>query len=413
MVAAYEAVCTGAADKLAKGEEGVVCVVSPTRRQSRVVKNYVRSIFEAPLLSQELVAEDREGFQLRNNIRIEILTGDFRSVRNFTIVCAIVDESCFFGVAEESKIRSDSELVRALKPALATTDGRIILISSPYAKKGYSYNLWKRNHGNDKGRALVWQAPSRRMNPTLPAHVVEAAMEEDRAAALAEYMAQWRDDVAGYIDVEAVESLVVPGRVEAFRDVSREYSAFYDASGGRSDSAALAIAHVESDGNEKEGKLVLDLLREWTAPHSPPRVIREAASILIDWKIRSVTADRYSAEFAASAFRTMGIGFNPSEKSKSEIYTEFLPWISGGRVELLNNQRLIQQLSNLERRTRSGGRDVVDHVAGGHDDVANAAIGALLNAVAPQGARCGVWGSDIWRGGDRVNSFISSLLAQE
>jgi len=34
----------------------------------------------------------------------------------------------------------------------------------------------------------------------------------------------------------------------------------------------------------------------------------------------------------------------------------------------------------LERRARSGGKDLVTHYPGGHDDVANAAAGALVAA---------------------------------
>jgi hypothetical protein len=37
----------------------------------------------------------------------------------------------------------------------------------------------------------------------------------------------------------------------------------------------------------------------------------------------------------------------------------------------------------LERRTSPGGRDRVDHGPGGHDDLANAAAGAITLATAP------------------------------
>ena len=44
-------------------------------------------------------------------------------------------------------------------------------------------------------------------------------------------------------------------------------------------------------------------------------------------------------------------------------------------IELLDNPILVNQLANLERRTRSGGRDTVDHPPNGHDDLANAVAG--------------------------------------
>jgi hypothetical protein len=52
--------------------------------------------------------------------------------------------------------------------------------------------------------------------------------------------------------------------------------------------------------------------------------------------------------------------------------------LNSSRVELLDNARLIAQLLGLERRTSSVGREIVDHPAGGHDDLVNAAAGALF-----------------------------------
>src|SRR5262249_48589778 len=50
---------------------------------------------------------------------------------------------------------------------------------------------------------------------------------------------------------------------------------------------------------------------------------------------------------------------------------------TSGVVELLDVPQLRTQLLLLERRTRSGGRDTVDHPRGAHDDLCNSALGAL------------------------------------
>jgi hypothetical protein len=42
---------------------------------------------------------------------------------------------------------------------------------------------------------------------------------------------------------------------------------------------------------------------------------------------------------------------------------------------LLDDQRLITQLSSLERRTARSGRDSIDHPPGAHDDVGNSVAG--------------------------------------
>ncbi len=199
IIGAFEATCAGHETKLAKGEQGLVSISAPSKRQGHIVKGYLRAIFDTPLLAGELEGEDSEGFHLSNGTRIEVMSGDWRTIRGFTLLAAVVDEACFFGCDEESKIRSDTELVRAIKPALATVGGKLVLISSPYAKRGYCFNQWKRNYGNNVGTMLVWCCPSRTMNPTLPQSVVDEALAEDLASAKAEYLGEWRDDIGSYL----------------------------------------------------------------------------------------------------------------------------------------------------------------------------------------------------------------------
>ncbi len=57
-----------------------------------------------------------------------------------------------------------------------------------------------------------------------------------------------------------------------------------------------------------------------------------------------------------------------------------LPLINSRGVDLLDNNRLVHQLVSLERCTTRSGKDNIDHPPGAHDDVANAAAGALCQA---------------------------------
>ncbi|QDT52247.1 hypothetical protein Pan44_02560 [Caulifigura coniformis] len=371
VTAAYQAVLSGREKRLSKGEQGLVVVCSVSKRQGSIIKGYTRSIFKTPLLAQEVVEETREGFTLRNGVRIEILAGDFRTVRGFTLLAAIVDEAAFFGTDEESKVKSDTELIRAIKPALATTGGPLLLTTSPYARKGFCWETHKKHWGNDKGTTLVWNAASRVMNPTLPQSVIDEAMQDDLAAAKSEFGAEFREDVGIWLPRAVIEGLVVAGRRElapVLRSDMR-YFAFADLSGGRSDDSALAIAHRE------DRKVVVDYLGRWRPPSNPYDVIRQMSKVLKEYGIRVITGDNYAAEFCARAFEACGIGYLKCPKPKSQLYLELLPRMCSGEVELLDDDHLVNQLAGLERRTRSGGKDSIDHPHGGHDDLANVIAG--------------------------------------
>jgi hypothetical protein len=210
------------------------------------------------------------------------------------------------------------------------------------------------------------------MHPTLDPAVVEEALEEDEAAARAEYLAEFRRDIETFVSREVVNACVVSGRVELAR-AHFPYYGFFDASGGSVDSMTLGIAH-----RDRAGKFVLDCLRERRPPFSPDDVVSEFSETLKSYGIRKVTGDRYAGEWPRERFQVHGIHCEISSRNKSELYLEVLPLLNSSRVELLDNARLIAQLLGLERRTSSVGREIVDHPAGGHDDLVNAAAGALF-----------------------------------
>jgi hypothetical protein len=54
--------------------------------------------------------------------------------------------------------------------------------------------------------------------------------------------------------------------------------------------------------------------------------------------------------------------------------------INSRAVRLLDHEKLTRQLVSRERSSKAGGRDKIDHPRNCHDDVANAAAGALVHA---------------------------------
>src|SRR5262249_2367968 len=122
--------------------------------------------------------------------------------------------------------------------------------------------------------------PTLELNPTFDADAVRRAFEEDPASAAAEYGAEFRADVEGFVAQEAVDAAVVPGRLELPAVAGVAYRGFLDFAGGKKggDSAALALAHAEDRGGRSV--VVLDVLREVRPPFSPERTCREFAATL-------------------------------------------------------------------------------------------------------------------------------------
>jgi hypothetical protein len=366
---------------LAPGERGTILILASDRRQARTIMRYVSALLhEVELLAPLVQRVTAEEIELGNRVSIEITTASFRSVRGYTVLAACCDEVAFW-YSHETSANPDNEILDALRPAMATVPGAMLLCaSSPYARKGALWEAYRRWHGRDGAPVLVWRAPSEVMNPTIPRRVIEAAYERDPAWAGAEYGAEFRSDIDAFVAREVVDQCTVPGRFELPRIGGNRYTAFVDPSGGSADSFTLAVAHRERDGQTT--RAVLDCVREVKPPFSPETVVEEFCALLKSYGVARVTGDRYAGEWPRERFRKHGVNYDLSDRPASDIFRDALPLLNSGRIELLDHPKLAAQLVNLERRTARSGRDAISHPPGGHDDLAVAACGALLAASA-------------------------------
>src|SRR5262249_2569124 len=318
---------------------------------------------------------------------------------------------------DEASASSDEEVVAAAEPSLAMCpDGGLLLLgSSVYRKRGYMYRRFKALHGNDDGEDICWFAASTVMNPCLPISVVDKAMAEDASRARAEFLNVFREDIADFLPVDVIEAgtdfgVMVRGPLSS--SVVR-YTAYCDAAGGTGkDSFTMAIAHREF--NDPKRMLVVDFIAERRPRFVPAAVVAEFSDILRMYGITQVSGDRFAGGFHADEWAQHGIKFVPSETTTSENYLAALPQFLAGRVRIVDNAVLRQQLAALERHALSTGRESVSHpqVASAHDDVATSVCGVVaLLAARPKYDTSLAWvGSVDHRDWQRLrrNTFIMS-----
>jgi len=399
LIGVFLAACRDYRAILSPGERGVVMLLAADRAQARVILHYVKALFSharlAPLVTRRL----RDAVELKTNVVVQVYAASHKTSRGYTLVGAVLDEIAFWPT-DEGSAEPDAEVVAALRPGMATVPGALLVgVSTPYAQRGVLFKTYERHYGRADSDILVWRAPSLAMNPTIPERVVVRATEDDAVAAAAEYEAEFRRDVQSLLDVEAVRAVVVGGRRELPPVAGVTYTAFADPSGGSQDSFTLGIAHAAGE------QVVLDVVREVRPPFSPEDVVAEFAAVLATYRISEVVGDRYGGQFPQELFRKHGITYNPSERSKSDLYKELVPLVNGARVELLDVPRLLAQIVGLERRVARGGKDSIDHGPGGaHDDLSNAAAGALVNALKDRG------GDLVFVGGQVMNLFTGEVV---
>jgi hypothetical protein len=374
LIAVYLACFRDYAPYLAAGEVATVGILAVDKGQARTIFRFVIGLLKAvPLLEPLIVRRDSETIELSNRVVIEIGVASFRSTRGYSYAAVLCDEVAFWR-SDESSLNPDVEILRALRPGLASIQGAMLLMaSSPYAKRGELYNAYHRHYGKDDARVLVWKASTQEMNPRVDKRIIEEAYESDPESARAEFGGEFRDDLADYISRETVDAVTMQDRHELPPEPGVTYSAFVDPSGGVSDSLTLAIGHLS-----RNAVCILDAALEARPPFDPEQAVAQCAALLRRYGVAKIVGDRYAGEWPRARFAEHGIEFEQSARPKSDLYHDLLPLLNARRIELLDHPRLSAQLAGLERRTARSGRDSIDHGPGGHDDLANAVAGVLV-----------------------------------
>ena len=140
----------------------LVLLVSPSLRQSgelfRKVVAHLRALDHEPALTES----NKLSLALENGSRIVSLPGTEGTIRGFSGAAMIV---------EDEAARVDDALYFAVRPMLAVSGGRLILMSTPFGKRGHFFEAWQ-----DGG--AEWQRIE--IPATRCARIAPAFLEEER-----------------------------------------------------------------------------------------------------------------------------------------------------------------------------------------------------------------------------------------
>ena len=137
--------------------------LAPSERQSKELFAKVSDSYRR-LRGTPAPASDRKlGMHLPNGSRIEALPGSEKTVRGFSgTSLLIVDEAA----------RVDDQLYYAVRPMLAVSGGALMMLSTPFGKRGVFYEEWTGGEGWDR-----YEVPASE-RPRIP----QAFLEEERAS---------------------------------------------------------------------------------------------------------------------------------------------------------------------------------------------------------------------------------------
>ncbi|HAA80525.1 MAG TPA: hypothetical protein DCE09_02680 [Thermoanaerobacter sp.] len=115
--------------------KSLILLVSPSLRQSSELFRKVQDLFKALPSEQqpELVEDNKLSLTMKNKSRIVSLPGSEGTIRGFSGAALII---------EDEAARVPDDLYFAVRPMLAVSGGRLILMSTPFGKRGHFFKEW-------------------------------------------------------------------------------------------------------------------------------------------------------------------------------------------------------------------------------------------------------------------------------
>jgi hypothetical protein len=173
----------------------VTVLVSPTQRQSSELFRKVVDL-RALLPHQPVLLEDnRLSMHVAGGGRVLSLPGSEATIRGISAVTLLV---------EDEAARVDDQLYLSVRPMLAVRNGRLVLMSTPWGKRGHYWDVWDQGVGWAKVRVPATEVP----------RISAEFLEEERRSMPAwwfeqEYLCEFKEDsdsVFRYDDVMAALS---------------------------------------------------------------------------------------------------------------------------------------------------------------------------------------------------------------
>jgi hypothetical protein len=141
----------------------LILCLAPALRQSQELFAKVLDFYRNLARPAPPSAERKLSLELENGSRIITLPGTEKTIRGFSGASLLVlDEAA----------RVDDELYFAVKPMLAVSGGALMIMSTPYGKRGVFYEEWTGGHGWERYEVPANQCP----------RISEEFLEEERAS---------------------------------------------------------------------------------------------------------------------------------------------------------------------------------------------------------------------------------------
>lgn len=327
-----------------------VLIVAPTQRQSSNLFRRVKTMMsESPVEDWGVTRKTQTIIEFSNGSRIICLPAgtDGSTIRGYTADYIIVDEAAFV---------PDEVFSSVLNPMLATTDGTMVLASTPFGTAGFFHDAFV----SDRWATFEVETAE---SPLVGEDFIEQQRDElTETEFRQEILGEFVESAGVYLPSAIVKPCVVS-------DITRttDTDAYLGVDVARKGGDRTVYTGIDQSGN------VFLLEAEDTSTVSGVvgriKALDEQhgfSGILIDENAVGGGVVDFSNEAPGVGRKTIPVTF--STKTKQAMYRGLKNAFESGTLQIPNHRRLIHELKSLEFDFTQHGKLKVSHPPGGHDD---------------------------------------------
>jgi hypothetical protein len=114
--------------------DSLILLVSPSLRQSSELFRKVSDFIKMLPIKPKMIEDNKLSMQLDNGSRIVSLPGNEENIRGYSNATLII---------EDEASRVSDELFKSISPMRAVSGGQLVLMSTPFGKRGHFYDVWQ------------------------------------------------------------------------------------------------------------------------------------------------------------------------------------------------------------------------------------------------------------------------------
>lgn len=174
----------------------LILLLSPSLRQSQELFRKCLEVYRALNRPVPANAENQLSLELENGSRIVSLPGKEGTIRGMSGVRLLI-------IDEASRVPSD--LYKSVRPMLAVSGGRLVLLSSPFGTRGFFYEEYRRRDSWD-----YYQIPATDCPRISPAFLAEEREKLGDYWFNQEYCCVFNDAQTAAFRAEDIEQIITP-----------------------------------------------------------------------------------------------------------------------------------------------------------------------------------------------------------